>query len=130
MKNIQERIVKCENEISAIKTSQATQADSYMFYVYQSDNLFSRYDPSDSGITVEVVFHPAKADSSQVVCNFSYTELFRGVSEVFSVPPADPLRATLWISKRQIPGEIEEWQKHIYLTCVSNVEGFLQTIIY
>lgn len=128
-RSIQERVVKCEEEINSIKTSQTTQADSYKFYSYRTENLFNSYD-ENNGTLIEVIFHPSKADSSQVICNFLETQMFQQIYSMFSVDPSNPLRAVWFLDKREIYPQIYDWQKYFYITCTSNCEGFLQTIIY
>ena len=124
-RDITTRIVACQEEINALKTYQATQADSYRFYKYRTDDLYV-----NASRTVEVVFHPLKADETQVICNFALGDCRQTTGYVYfagGVHVSNPLHYT--ISFSSVSG-LADWQKHIYITCTSNVEGYLQTIIY
>lgn len=123
-RDITNRIVRCREDINALKTTQQTQADSYAFYKYRTDDLYV-----NATRTVQVIFHPLKADKTQVICNFFVGDLRQTTGYVSSnggISVSDPLKFTYnWSSA----SNLQDFQKHIYITCVSNVEGWLQTII-
>lgn len=123
-RDINSRITECREDINAIKTSQASQADSYRFYKYRTNDLFV-----NAHRVVEVIFHPLKADEEQVICNFTLGDCRQTTGYVpvtWGAYVDNPLRCHLEFFSMS---NLQEWQKHIYITCVSNVEGYLQTII-
>jgi len=116
-----ERLTKCKENITAIKTIQRTQADSYKFYKYRTEDLYN-----DSTRVVEVIFHPLK-ENEQVICDWQFADLRGESSFYWAVSVDNPLQCTFAVIPN-VPAEA--WKKHCYITCISNCEGFLQTIIH
>ena len=123
MSSIENRVIKCREEINSIKTSQKTQADSYTFYKYRTTDLYT-----SSDVTYKLVFHPLKADTLQVVCTFQYADL-RGerAGTDFRVSFTNPLECSIHLLA-QSGDYYQDWERHVYVTCTSNVEGYLQTL--
>lgn len=119
MNDILKRVVECQENVNAYKTAQATQADSYIFYKHSTDNLYS----SGSGTRIiQVTFIPFKS-TEKAVCVFSLADYRNGLSEIFT-SYKNPLKTTISVPPDSTT--YESWQKQVYVTCISNIDGVLK----
>ena len=120
--NLAPRVKQAEKDILSFKATQATQNDSYMFYAYQSPNLYNRY---PSLTTLHLEFRPYNVPSENVVCKF-YAEEGLAVQYIANVEPdvSNPLKATFefygWSGSTP-----PSFMQFCYIGCIANCRGDL-----
>lgn len=115
--NLVKRVAKIKQDLIKIKTNQASQNDSYQFYLYRTDNLYS----PNSEASYKIQFIPEIKDPSQVVCMFrDFDKLANASSGVCYAD--DPLTYYFTrFSYTQPPVS----ERQVYVTCIANCKGVL-----
>lgn len=113
-------VTKLRSEIQGIKTSQATQADSYQFYKYTTGNIWQ------ANKTATITFSPLTAETNNVVCQFKSLD-YNMIDNVIGCKFSNPLQAQIIMSSSGSgTGHI---RNEVYVTCISNVKGVLTVSI-
>lgn len=115
------QIIELQNDLIQIKISQNSQNDSFKFYTYRSSNL---YTSNSDGVKYAFKFTPIQNSENAIIrwyaCDLSAIQFinFPGIKV------DDPFRATISVfplSENFFPASL----KHVYLSCMSNVEGII-----
>ena len=118
MEGILKEITRIGSEIQAFKTKQRTQADSYQFYRYTTGNIYQ------DGKIATVTFHP-EVENVVVLCKFQMAD-YANLQNLSRVDPSNPLRCYIRMGWSSSTGHIKD---ETYLTCLTNVKGWLEVNI-
>lgn len=124
MEELQKKIIKLEQNVRELKASQRTQNDSYEFYVYQSENMYSQ-----DWNTLTIEFQPIRKTSDNVICNFfaCHGQAVQYV-ELTYIDPTNPCKASYTVSNDSSTriASLPSWTRFFHVTCYSNCEGILK----
>lgn len=117
MDSLPERVHKIKEEVLGLKASQASQNDSYQFYLYRTDNLYV----ANSTQIYKIQFLPEAKTQDQVICMFRDFDMLANGSTGYC-SPNDPLTYYFTRQSYTTPPMSE---RKVYVTCISNCKGQL-----
>lgn len=118
---IEKRIKNIQEEIQNIKTRQETQADSYLFYKYVSDNLYPSV--SEGHHIIKARFIPYGNATEGILCKFfsmCNNLLFWQAQDMLN--PLEYYLSATFSTSPGIPNDV-------YISCVTSMPGQLEITI-
>ena len=126
MENIEEKIVKLQEDLLKIKKIQRSQNDSFKFYAFQSGNLWDSLTHGYPGTTLNIEFRPYSKPKEKVVCRFFVSDgsaIQYGADSLYNVDPTNHLKATYQFMGYDPPSAPPSFMRFCYIGCYTNCDG-------